>query len=437
MATLDSMRAPPRLSKEAALDLMKQVAAKFNFQEEIAEWLVERGVRSLQDFQQVVISNAEIETNIIEKMPGNTAWVDSKMVQTARLRIAWGSTFQAQLSEEKKQEMVESGQDLLSSRELSTLEQRWFMRYKFKPEAGACPSDWVVTAAARQLRSRRIVQPNLLALKTLEAQKGAKERRDRLGELGNRSLELVDRTGDEQSEATENVENYFLGMELWVLAFAMAGNEALDTAPAAPEGPESDSTDYIAVPWDVPEKWLTRARTMVRKVPRNLRLAWLRNRVEADIRIWIDNYRLQTSKTLGKVIKACFEQTASSWYYDEEDIPPSGSGRARGRPRSKDSRSSHGKKDKKRKGSGAKPKGNEKKQEEKKRPISDTMRNGERICREWNLGRCRDKEADCPKRYKHVCNIMTKKNGRVCGMYNHRACEHGKKDSKGSASNRR
>ena len=51
------------------------------------------------------------------------------------------------------------------------------------------------------------------------------------------------------------------------------------------------------------------------------------------------------------------------------------------------------------------------------------MRNGERICREWNLGKCTAKEADCPRRYRHCCSILTKENGRVCCMNNHRACE--------------
>jgi len=46
------------------------------------------------------------------------------------------------------------------------------MRYKFTPEAGECPSDYVVTTAARQLRSRRITQPNMLQVK-MKTQKGA------------------------------------------------------------------------------------------------------------------------------------------------------------------------------------------------------------------------------------------------------------------------
>jgi len=113
MATLENMRAPQVLNKDQARTLMRQVADKFKFQHSVADWMVDKGVMSLQDFQQTVTSKEEVETKIIDMMPRETQWVDSKMVQTARMRIAWASTFQAQLEGEKKQSSAESGQDLL------------------------------------------------------------------------------------------------------------------------------------------------------------------------------------------------------------------------------------------------------------------------------------------------------------------------------------
>ena len=167
MATLDSMRAPQVLNNDQARTLLRQMADKFKFQHSVADWMVDKGMRSLQDFQQIVTSQEEVETKIIDMMPRGTQWVDCKMVQTTRMRIAWVSTFQAQLGGEKKQSSAESGQDVLPLTASRALEQRWFMCYGSTPEAGMCPSDWSVTGAARQLRSRRIVQPNLLQLKSL------------------------------------------------------------------------------------------------------------------------------------------------------------------------------------------------------------------------------------------------------------------------------
>ena len=143
MATLSAMQAPVALDEHQARDLMRQVAAKFNFQKEIADWLVVQGVRSLTDFQDLVATKDAIATEITDQMPENTTWAGSKMAQTARVRMAWSSTFAAMATENKKTELADAGQDVLSAHELRTLEQRWWMRYKFTPEAGACPSDYV------------------------------------------------------------------------------------------------------------------------------------------------------------------------------------------------------------------------------------------------------------------------------------------------------
>ena len=49
------------------------------------------------------------------------------------------------------------------------------------------------------------------------------------------------------------------------------------------------------------------------------------------------------------------------------------------------------------------------------------MQNGKTICKEWNNGNCTAGDS-CPDA--HVCNISSGKNGRVCGMRNHKASEH-------------
>ena len=72
-------------------------------------------------------------------MPENTPWTGSKMVQTARVRMAWSSTVVTAAMEKKKTELAEGGQDMLSAPERRTLEQRWWMRYKLTPEAGGMP----------------------------------------------------------------------------------------------------------------------------------------------------------------------------------------------------------------------------------------------------------------------------------------------------------
>ena len=150
---------------------------------------------------------------------------------------------------------MKTGQKVLSAPELRSLEQSWRMQYKLTPEAGETPSDHVVTTAARQLRSRRITRPNMLQVKTLKAQKEATTRRETVGETASgKSIEVVDKEAVEDGILSENVENYILGMNLWVMSPAIEGNEPTDPLPTAPEGLESDSTDYVKVPWDVVEE---------------------------------------------------------------------------------------------------------------------------------------------------------------------------------------
>ena len=48
---------------------------------------------------------------------------------------------------------------------------------------------------------------------------------------------------------------------------------------------------------------------------------------------------------------------------------------------------------------------------------ADTMKNGTKLCREWNRGHCQE---PCPHGFTHACNALLK-NGRVCGMRNHRS----------------
>ena len=72
MVTLATMEAPQALSEAEAKTLVREVGQKFNFQPEITDWLVVRGVRSLTDFQDLVTTKEAIGTEITDKMPENT-----------------------------------------------------------------------------------------------------------------------------------------------------------------------------------------------------------------------------------------------------------------------------------------------------------------------------------------------------------------------------
>ena len=215
-AILAGMHAPAALSEADAKELLYKVAEKFNFQPEIADYLLSLGIRSLSDFQNGFTSKEAIDTELTKKMPETTAWTGSRMVQTARVRMAWESTFQATQAETKQKAAYEdASQDLLPEEDLFNLEQKWWKRYKFNVDPERCPSDYVVTTAARQLKSRRIVAPNFLTVKTLHQQKAHTKQRLQIGSAGGKSLEIVEDGAADSRARDLTFDNYFLGVELW------------------------------------------------------------------------------------------------------------------------------------------------------------------------------------------------------------------------------
>ena len=68
-------------------------------------------------------------------------------------------------STRQKAELMETDHEVLSTPKLRNLEQRCWTSYKFNH--WGVPSDYVVTSAVMQLRSRRITRPNMLQVKTL------------------------------------------------------------------------------------------------------------------------------------------------------------------------------------------------------------------------------------------------------------------------------
>ena len=335
--------------------------------------------------------------------------------------MAWESTFQATQAETRKSTAYDDvSQDLLPEDELFTLEQKWWKRYKFNADPERCPSDYVVTTAARQLKSRRIVAPNFLTVKTLHQQKARTKQRLQIGSAGGKSLEIVEDGAADSRARDLTFDNYFLGVELWAMAWAKAGIDPTASPPTDVEHAGSDSTEYVKVPWEVVKKWLDRAHKSAKKVPNEIRLQWLENRVEADVRIWVEEYRLQTDRTFGKIISKVYTQTASSWYYDALDKTPNAKqkGRRRGR---RDSSSEH--RDR-RQGDRRRDSPQRSRGQPSSHPRrASRMRNGDKLCAAWNAS-AEGCSEPCPRGRKHLCSILLKGNGRVCGMRNHRACNH-------------
>ena len=92
---------------------------------------------------------------------------------------------------------------------------------------------------------------------------------------------------------------------MWATSLTRAETTARDPLPGVPKTLGSDFAIYIQVPRDVLDEWLARTHSNTRKMPLDAKLRWLKNHVEADIRICTADYRLKADLTLGKVFKDC------------------------------------------------------------------------------------------------------------------------------------
>ena len=135
-------------------------------------------------------------------------------------------------------------------------------------------------------------------------------------------------------------------------------------------------------------------------------LAWIQAKEEADREEWIERVR-RSSLPLGKIVKQVTEARAAMWELPEAPKEPAvADPRGAKRPRAEPVAERQPRAEPKKK-AGLKPGGV---------LTTDTMRDGVKICRDWNNGGCSE---PCPNGYRHVCNAQVK--NRACGMQNHRS----------------
>ena len=200
-----------------------------------------------------------------------------------------------------------------------------------------------------------------------------------------------------------------------MLGYAKAGATPLDPLPASPETKETDTTDYVQCPLDILLSYHYRMVDRAHKLPYFKAVPWIQAKDEADRAEWIERMR-RSALPLGKIVKQVYEARAALWEIPDEKAappPPAPADRPVKRPRGAPSGEKGGKDNKRLrdKADSAEPQvinTNHK--------TTDLMKDGSKICRDWNKGGCKE---PCVHGFKHVCNALIK--NRACGMRNHRS----------------
>jgi len=361
--------------------LFADLASAYSIDSRVVKFMLDTsGLATYDDFVHLFADESEVPEYIAKANLG-----DSAPLQVARVRRAWRAMRDALGEAARLQAAHADDADLdapLGKVDLENIMCQFWRRYHFSLPAAIEPSDSLKARISREINLR------LLSVRPVSKAHSARS-------------EAVSKGSSAASEATEasvSLVRYLAKLRTLCYAYAIVGAAPLADAPTEPESRATDPLLYVKCPLDTVMKYYYRTEERAYQVaqvdPKRV-LAWLTTRDEADRTAWVEAYR-GSNLTLGAVIAKVFVERESTWMVD---CPPEA---AEGRKRKAEDAM----------GSGAGSGG------DKPRTVS-ALNNGTAICAAWNAGRWSE---PCPRGELHVCNRRLR-NGRACGMRNHRGME--------------
>ena len=231
-------------------------------------------------------------------------------------------------------------------------------------------------------------------LKSLKVQLCTSRKRHKVSE----GLDVVVH-GDEVADMAvaptgfDDIDSYLQQLELLIVAIAKAGCYATASPPTEEETPASDPCKYVFAPLEIGDDYLQRCVNFCRAsltsgFSQAETLACLAERDEQERTEWCERFRLGGA-TFGRIHREVYDERKSMWLVDKKTQPEK-----LGQGMLSPSTTMAG-------------------------ITVKSLKSGAPLCPEWNLGRCHKER--CSQGFTHACNIMVKKNGRACGLRNHRA----------------
>ena len=221
---------------------------------------------------------------------------------------------------------------------------------------------------------------------------------------------FIDDAVEPEDVSSDSAHSYLDKLFTYLLALAYAGVHVLPGVSAeADKDLGNDSAAVVHVPLDVVQRYYWRAKRCMMLQPEGSRLAWLERLDQAERAVWVEHFRGSSTKTLGQVIQSVMLQRDSHWeiVHPKAESRPAPSTPPATRPST--------------------PPETPVKQQVPDLPppitvagrkVSPELRNGDKVCLEFNKAASGCKTKDCEKL--HRCGAVLK-NGRVCGAYSHGA----------------
>ena len=293
--------------------VFEELGKQFNLDAKVITYLVEKvGLTTLEEFSYLVVKEDEF-TELVAKIPD----LESKMLQTARLRMAWTGVRDAAktaIANRRGDQDAEDLDALLPKPQLDQLQDSFWLRYKlsFPPDDDVC--DALLSRIYRELQRRLLTVRDVWATKTLAHQLRSEQERSK------RPKDQREQGKDIEGPPKQTVANFLRLLMVLLLAYAKAGVARRDSAPVA-EKRGADTTLYVQAPLD----WVWRYYRRV--AARAARLAelgvnvldWISKRDEAERSMWVELFRI-SDRPLGCIIKEVYEKRESVWMIDEDAI---------------------------------------------------------------------------------------------------------------------
>ena len=215
---------------------------------------------------------------------------------------------------------------------------------------------------------------------------------------------FVEEIEDDDSPGND-AEGYLDRLQTLMIAYSIAGAQALTGAPTTAEDLGADSTRYVAVPLDVMLSYFMRAKRTTMQMPLGRRLAWLQARDAEERAEWVTRFR-ESALPLGQIVKEVFAARDAHWLPSTsthgEPLGSHAASGGSGSPPVKASGASLFSLGKSING----------------RKVAKTMKDGTKLCAAFQHGQCKQK-SPCGGGH-HRCGLVVR-GERTCGSPGHGA----------------
>ncbi len=199
--------------------------------------------------------------------------------------------------------------EVLSSSELCTLQERFKVvhRFYFTPEQA--PSDQTVSRSSREFAKRSLSMRELAKVRTqAESPQVGRTKSAPVG--GNTEARLVF-GAEEKSSPLGGSHDVLFRIIILLRAHAVAG--IIGIPDAADQGQqEEDSTKLRVCPYDIVFKHQCRIERCLKEVPTEMQRAWLLKMFDLEQKYWIEQVR-DTKLTIGEIMRNSLDTREALW----------------------------------------------------------------------------------------------------------------------------